>query len=294
MKNKIFALVLTVAIFFSACPPAAKAEIWGSNFGAGFMKQVLEVIYNIVMNAIMVELKKEAIDMVKEEITGSIVGDDIVFITDWQKEMFTNPQSAATTYINDFLSTTTRGKCSSSDYSSSGGSGDYLSYLCSQARSMAIESETAETNIDEYMTDPAEMFDDGDWSAFSAFFQGNNNPMALGLTIQKELISKMSQEEDKARTQAIAYAGFKGTQEDGMTITPGSISKDILAESETIQLQELATTDKWEEIIGQIIASAITRTIKDGIGDVKEKIQAEVNSTVGQYQQQMRGVNRYE
>lgn len=293
MKNKIFALILTVAIFFSACPPAAKAEIWGSNFGAGFMKQVLEVIYDIVMDAIMVALKKEAIDMVKDEITGSIVGDDIAFITDWQKEMFTNPQSAATTYINDFLSATTRGKCSSSDYSS-GGSGDYLSYLCGQARSMAIEAEPMETDIDEYMTDPSEMFDDGNWSAFSAFFQGNNNPIALSLTVQREMISKMSQEEEKAKTQAIAYAGFKGTQEGGQTITPGSISKEVLAKSETIQLEQLANTEKWTEIIGQVIASAITRSIKDGIGDVKEKIQAEVNSTVGQYQQQMQGVERYQ
>ena len=285
--------MLMVAIFFSACPPSAKAEIWGSNFGAGFMKQVLEVVYNIVMNEIMVQLKKEAIDMVKDEITGSIVGDEVGFITDWQKEMYTNPQEAAKTYINDFLSTTTRGKCSSSDYSSSGGSGDYLAYLCSQARSMAIEAEPEETNIDEYMTDPAKMFDSGDWSAFSAFFQGNNNPVALSLTVQKEMISKMSQEEDKAQAQAIAYAGFKGSKEGDSVITPGSVSKDILVESETIQLKELANTDKWEEIIGQIIASAITRTVKDGIGDVKEKIQSEVNSTVGQYQQQMDSVQRY-
>ncbi|MFA5994409.1 MAG: hypothetical protein WC823_05620, partial [Parcubacteria group bacterium] len=182
----------------------------------------------------------------------------------------------------DYISQTTGGQ-SSGSYSSEGvssaasGGTAYLSKLAKSAKA-TIEAQNT-TLKPTYVGDPGQnLFSEGNLDNFNTYISGTNNPWAYNLDVQEKYQANLEKEQQAALVKAIAGQGYKGTEVDGQTITPGALIASQMANSQDLGNKTIAGANSIGEVVSSIAMQAISQTIQNGIGKMQENIQKEINN----------------
>lgn len=147
-KKIKFTLALLILVFasfsFSARP--AKADYWNGAMLASIWKRTMERI-DKKMDALIMSIAKEAaINTIANNVTSMISGESSgspLFIDNWENFLFEEPHTKTRIYMNDFFSSITGGRGSSS-YDSSGialnyEAGSYSDPSCSSSGAKCVE-----------------------------------------------------------------------------------------------------------------------------------------------------------
>lgn len=273
-------------------PMNAKADAWGSNAVAAVMKHTMEEITYQIRGILLGTLKQTAMETIVRDVDNMIAGvgmESAMFITDWNDFLVERPLRETELYMNDFFTLTTRGKAYGSNYRPSGGSSNYAGYLVSQARRATVESGLPQYDLDQYVSDPSNMFAGGNWRAFSSFISNPaNNPIGYTLAAQSVQQEKLENRKKEAEAKGIAYAGYKPQEAgDGTVVTPGSTIKDIQSNTNDLGSKIIANAEHVPEIIAAVVTRTITNTIRNGIGNIERYAQREIMKKTNEAQRRI-------
>jgi hypothetical protein len=177
----------------------------------------------------------------------------------------------------------------------SGGSvtgGNYAQYLERVGRAAISGGGQKTMTLNEYTPSPEVMFQQGDWRAFDSFISNPmNNPYGYSIAAEQAYQTKLEQEKEIARTEAIAYQGFKGTETSGGNITtPGSTIKSIVDNANDFGNKIISGASNPAEILSSLAATAANKAInglvQKGIGEV----QSQINKQIGAINNQARAI----
>jgi hypothetical protein len=281
-KIKKYLLIIFILVFVLTVPKNAHAVAWpdiiGNAFGA-----TLDEMFKQIQGMIMGAAKQAAVQAIESQVSNIISGGKsgsggALFITDPNQFLNIDPQKQTKLFMNDFFTMTTRGTNSATNYASnqaSGAIGNYSNYLVQQAK-QSIGGALPQTNLQEYTTDPSDLFGQGNWRAFSAYISNPaNNPYGYTLMAEEAYQAKLEQEQQEAMAKFIAFQGYKGVEKNGKIVTPGSTVKDIYSQIQDIGNKVLADASTIPEVITAVVTRIVTKTITQGIGDIQTSMDKE-------------------
>lgn len=301
--RKIFlkGFFIGVLVFNVAIPTRfVHAELWGAAVGATLLNQTLLTIREQIMSAILGTLKVALIEILNSKvgqmIGGSSVGNSLI-ITNWEEYLYTQPAEQVTLYMNDWFSATTRGKYSSSNYVGVGDvasnvEGNYAAYLVRVADDAIIAKESAASDdgirlgpaydLDEYTASPGEMFKQGNWRAFNAFFSNPmNNPFGYTLSAEAAAQKKMAQIQRTLEIKSQS-SGFKAPEKDGQVIAPVATLEAMAADVQNIGNNMIAAATNPGEflagVVGALVNKTVTNLVQRGVGKVQANIKREIRN----------------
>ncbi len=170
-----------------------------------------------------------------------------------------------------------------------GNAGNYMQQLVQGAKN-SISDSTMPTPT--YQGNPAQnLFSDGTFKNLNTYLSGINNPWAFNMNAEQKYQEQLTQNQQAAQAQAVAYQGFKGTSSGGTITNPGSLIKENMANVQDMGNKVLASANSMPEIITSVIQQIVTQSIQSGIGNAAANAQREVqnvqNQTAQQVQQQV-------
>lgn len=309
IKIQTKAIVFISALVFALVLPDEKAQaaLW-PGVDPMIMSSITK-IYDLVQGAMLGAAKQAASVAINQQMdsllsTGGSDGGPM-FITDWDDYMVDQPKRDADVFINDYISETTAGKGSLSNYESawqnpdmiakggyegvgdgsfaygnllnkasasgatSYGGGNYISRLAQGALSATSGQQKARVT---YEGDPSQMFNDGTMKNMSLYLSGINNPWAYNMHVQAKYQEKMENEKDVAKTMAGAYQGFTGVGDKNSISNPGSLIKDMKAGYQDVGISIIANANSLPEIITGAVSQATAKAVSMGIGSVQAEI----------------------
>lgn len=291
----LFFSFLTVAFsFFSAS--SARADTWGANFGAEGMGQMMDEIQKMIHEFIVGAMQQMAAMKIDSNINNLVSGDSSsgsMFINDWNDYLRIAPQRESALFMNDFFTVTTRGRSSGLNYSSvcgrSFGRGNYSDYLVRQAKKRTTDIEMPQMDIQEYVCDAINMFENENWRAFNAFIDPNkvNNPIGFTLASQQTYLADREKRQKEAEIKAMAYQGYKPQTSGGRVTTPGSTIGAMVADAKDVSNKIVASADSIPQVIMSVVMGIVTETFQQGLGSAQSNIQREVGNRDSNYSQGM-------
>jgi hypothetical protein len=289
-KRRALSVLIVLSMLFVFSPQPARADFWGSAELAAFMKEMMETIQRQIEGALLGTLKMAAIQMLNSKVgqlVGGVAGGQPLFITDFNEFLYQNPTQKANLYMNDFFSLTTRGKGSSANYLSAGGtsslSGNYPAQLRAIAESVTTKGDgIVGYDLEEYAPSPDEMFASGNFRGLNAFFSNPaNNAFGYTLQAQKVYQNQLDQERQVAAMKALS-SGFIPSEKNGIVMAPASTIEAAITNVQDMGNQMIAAAENPGEILsGAISAMAnklISNMIQKGIGEVQSKITKSINN----------------
>ena len=136
------------------------------------------------------------------------------------------------------------------------------------------------------------MFAKGSMKDLSTYVSGNNSPWAFTWNAEEERMNRLEDEKYKAMTKAISGEGFTGKEVNGQTVTPGSLVKESMANTEDIGNKIIAGASSIPEIMTAVISKLVTKSIQNGIGNVQARVQAEITEVTNRNITQMQNAVR--
>lgn len=299
MKKYFRALVLGILLCtsFTFYTPSAQATfMWGTLDMVGdIWKQMAEVIYTEITNAIKASAKmaaiKQATSMIESLLYGGS-GSSQRNISDFNKFLIEDPSELAVTYGQDFLTNTLRGTASG-DYTSSGGG--ELSQMIQSAGESVIDSwegkDTPTVDYAEHCGDISggNYFADGNFKCFSAIMSNSvNTPIGMALAVDKATAEKYIQEKEVALLKATSSGVLPEIGSDGRVKLPRSIVEEIQLQQITLPLESLANGDSsvFSSMIQSFAVSLIVGVVERGLGEVEESVDKNVKSFSKQYEKE--------
>ena len=270
IRKYFFIFLFSMALVFS--PVQTKpAEAWLEMPGQ-FLKQALEQIFKQIHGIMMGAIKQTAAQSILSQvnsIVGGSGGSGPLFITNWQDYLIRQPEKKSKKYINDYISQTTSGRSSSSyegfgSSSGTGGGSKYIRELTKLAKSKTSEAKNPKIT---YTGDPTKMFEKGSFSDMISYFTGINNPWAYTSDVSGSYQKKLETEQTMAQTRAIAAQGFKDTEKNGKTVTPGALTKDVTANAQDLGNKIIGGSANMPEVITSIVTKSSSQMLEEGISD---------------------------
>lgn len=239
------------------------------------IQDIVKYIGDVIANNIIVAYKIAALLAVQKAVALLIGEGDSggLIIRDYNKYLYISPQQRAMEQMNTFFNTVSMGRLSSFNYEGIGP--NYDSYLVAQARA-AISGQAFTTNIQNYASDPRQLFSGGNMKGVMAYMQCANNVACYTMTATKKYETELSKAQEIAKSEQ--QAGFLPQK----NATTGRITKPAaLAQSALLQIDQLGTqlimnasgkTDAEKSAaITQIAAGSVisiaSRAINYGISD---------------------------
>lgn len=264
---------------------SAHAGAWGEPVLASLLLHQLQNIDKMIEGVLLGQLKSVAVTMLNNRVAnlvgGSSTGTSLI-ISDWRNYLYTEPDEKVDLAMNDYYTTTLRSK--SSGFSTSYGSSSYESYLENLTRSYlsgnAADSRTTATTLSEATADPVTALQNGDLRAFAALNESGSNPYGYMLQAQGYQMGVREQAQTAAQVKAMA-SGYKGVEDqNGNTILPSSTISLMVADSQNIGNNIIASAQNPEELISGVVTSLVNRTIsnlvQNGVGQVQANLQRQV------------------
>ena len=291
-NKKLYTIVLVFCLTFNsvffAKVPLARAQ-WGAEMAAAVYDSVMEKLMAHLQGIIMGAMKQSAITSISQTVNNLVAGSSssgALFITNWEDYLVASPLSNTAVYMNDFFATTTRGRSSVSNFTSSvGGGAGYSNYLVENAKAhimsqMYLNADGMQTNFTDYKVEPGEMFKDNNWRAFSSFIsKPSNNPIGYTLMAEEVHNAKLADERREAEVKAEAYSGFKSQEKGGQVVTPGSTVQDIQSQVFDAGYKVIAGAQSVPEVITALVSRIATKAITQGIGNAQRNIIREPAAT---------------
>lgn len=275
-------------------PVQAHADYWGAANAAAYLQDMLKKAWEYMQNTMLGNLKVAAYQFLSQQITSIISGNGKVngaqFITNWENYMYNEAGKATRVAINDFFTETLRGAGSSSTYVAAGRSEGYgaqsMQQYLRKTGEAAISTKTGKYTLDQYCTDPFQMFGGGDLGCFTHYFDPFNNPFTYSAEVQKKYQEYLAKQEEIAKTKAIAYSGFKGVEKNGQTTTPGTVVRGIF-DSLNQQLIGLPSQAKSPEEIatmtaGTFINSLMKQALQQGLARVENEVTTRASEKINE------------
>ncbi len=280
-------LVFSLAIAPLSAPPAH--ALWGEFPSIGF-EGILDFLREMISGIIMGNLKKEAAKQINIQMGGTIGGSSAVnakFIVNWTDYLDTAPTKNTNKYMNDYISQMTAGRGSAAGYQAAEGfGGNYVAQLGQMAKAGTTERPAMLRPT--YVGNPSQnLFANGNLNNFNLLFSGVNYAPVFELYVDQKYEDRLALEKKSASDQAIAYQGFKGTGENGYITSPGSLTKDAMANAQDVGNKILANAKSMPEVITAVVQQMISKSIENGIGNVKANVQREVGNTQNKVVQQI-------
>jgi hypothetical protein len=150
---------------------------------------------------------------------------------------------------------------------------NYYKYMTDGAKmSIDVSMGAVPPRVDllNYVRGPSEIFAQGNWRGFNAFFSNQaNNPFGYSLMAQTAYHGKFTQEQDKARTQATAYQGFRASiGTDGVTVkTPGINFKAMVDAVQNFSLESIISAQDLGTLISSGVTSAASMAINKAVDE---------------------------
>ena len=168
---------------------------------------------------------------------------------------------------------------------------NYAKYLEQIGRAAISGSGAGTITLNEYTPSPEAMFRNGDWRAFDAFISNPmNNPYGYSIAAEQTYQAKLEREREIARTQAIAYQGYKGSGSGQNITTPGSTIKSLVDSANDFGNKIIAGATNPAELLGSLASAAVNKAInglvQKGIGEV----QSQINRQIGAVNNQARSI----
>lgn len=299
MKKKIISFVCASLVFSGILftPLSAYADYWGASLEGTIVGEALTKLREYTKNTLLGRLKVSAYQFLSQQITSIISGvgkpgGGAQFIQNWENYMYTQAGNTTRLAINDFFTMTLRGTGSSSSYVSAGASSGFGTQSHAQQLQKrgeaAVSTKVGKYTLDQYCTDPFEMFGGGDLECFVHYFDPFNNDFAYPLEVQKKYAEILAKEEEIAKTKAIAGSGFPGVEDKktGQTMTPGTVIKGIFTSlnDQLIKLPAQATSP--EEIAtmtaGTFINSLMKQAMQQGLARVQNEVYTRASQKINE------------
>lgn len=164
------------------------------------------------------------------------------------------------------------------------GVGNYAQYLERIGRAAVSGGGQKTMTLNEFTSSPEEMFRKGDWRAFDSFVSNPmNNPYGYSLAAEQAYQTQLARETEIARTQAIAYQGFKGTEgAGGIVTTPGSTIKSLMDDANDFGNKIIAGASNPAELVGSLASAAVSKAINGlvnyGVNQVTKVVMEPINA----------------
>ncbi len=285
MKNKFKITIFSLSLMFSlSFANNAHAFIsWPDLVGFTY-KQGLEEVMKMIHGVILGALKQAAVQTINDTVNNLVAGTTAsgsMFITDWEEYLYRGPLRENQLYMNDFFTLATRGQASGMNYRSNCGK-DYANYLIDNAGGgNRYAAEFPSMNLQEYVCDASDMFENATWMAFDAFTSNTlNDPLGFALTAEGVKQADLERRQKEAEDRALAYQGYKAQTQGGMVVTPGSTIKDVVANAKDVPNKVIASAENIPEVISSVVTGIVTNTIQQGIGNARGNIQREVDNKI--------------
>lgn len=289
------AFVMMFASSFMFYVPTTQAAVaWGTLDIVGDMwKQMAEVIYTEVTNAIKASAKMIAIKQATSVIESLLYGGQSSprNISNFNEFLISDPADTAVTYGQDFLTNTLRGTASG-DYS--GGGGELAQILEEAGQSVLDEWEGKNMPTVDYAefcsdTSSGNYFADGNFKCFSAIMSNPvNTPIGMALAVDQATAEKYEQEKAVAMLKATSSGALPDIDEDGRVRLPSSVVEEIQLQQITLPLESLANGDSsaFSSMIQSFAVTLIVGIVERGLGEVDESIDKNVKSFTKQYEKE--------
>ena len=276
LRTKIFGILFLALVLVSF--PERKAQAWEtfvSNPIQSFLEEALKQLNIVVTGA----AKQVAIKMITQNVymsvSGGSEGGGARFIVNWQGALEDDPRKEAAIFIENMSSRSTqmRGSVNYKPSEGVGGGKNYMASLGNIVESLTSQDASFNKCPVTYEGSPDNMFADGTFKNFSKFMSGNNNPWSYQTCMQNAYEEKLASLKEIAKTKAMAFSGFKGTEQGGNISYPGSLVFAKVANVEKMGFEAIANASG----IGEVITSAVMKMAMDamnnGIGNIQSQIQ---------------------
>ncbi|OGI16300.1 MAG: hypothetical protein A2Z52_02560 [Candidatus Moranbacteria bacterium RBG_19FT_COMBO_42_6] len=289
LRKKFFVIFFVFTLLFSSVPTHTTQAWMASEFA--FLNNAIYWMMDEIKFAIVAALKQVAattLNQIVSNMVGGGGGSGPMFITDWQDYLINQPTRNAERYMNDYLTQMTRGKGGIASYIpnkafegvgpgafNTGLSqyGNYFGRLMADAQSSLMASAPVVT----YEGNPSQMFQKGNFKDFSRYLDGANDPWMFTASANAKTMQSLEDERDVYMAKAIAGQGFTGKEVGGKTVTPGSLVKDSMANTEDIGNKIIAGASSFSEIMVAMVTKLVTKSIQNGIGNVQSQVQRQIN-----------------
>ncbi|MFH0969784.1 MAG: hypothetical protein V1804_04710 [Patescibacteria group bacterium] len=312
LEKKFFLYILLIFGFTFA--PNFSYAFWPADWSLNaVMTTSLDKMYRQIEGAVMGSLKQAAEQTYYQTINNAISmgqGGGPMFISNWEDFLVNQPVRNANLYMNDFFSGVTSGRGNSFNYSGSrlfgsmegtgngqngkvagasltregivkgdstlfGIQNNYQSALIQEAKQATTGASIRQCDI----TDTSDMFTSGNWSKFNTVIGVDTcNKFGLNNLAQNAYSSKIASYQESAKTQGIAYQGYKPLTSGGYVLTPGSTIASIQSQAEDLGTKIIAAANSPAEVITSLVTRLATRTIQSGIGQAQSYVQREINN----------------
>lgn len=298
-RNLLLIGVFASTVFVGGLyPHRVSADCWGCTLASQFVKQVLEGIARNLEGVIMVGLKTQAINLINsqiEQLIGGVNGSGLLFISDWQQYLFEVPREQNALFVQDFLSQSTRGKCSSLNFQSVETGplkASYLTQLCKIGGGAAIPRAPVVT-IDQYCPNPARSMREGDWRCFNAVLSNPaNNPIGYSLIVAQAQARDLARRQAEANAKAIANQGYKGVEVAGVTVTPGRTVAALTENVKSLGNQIITAAQNPAELLAGVVTSIANRAINQMLQKGFDKARTAIERETGKLNQQIYKTSR--
>jgi hypothetical protein len=291
MKNKrklISFLLLFVLVFVFAFAPIVKVKAggtWGETFGANTMQTMMERIFKIIQDFIRGAMKQMAVQSIVSSVSGAVGGgggSGAMFIVNYKDFLVTQPQEKTKLALNDFFSSTTRGKGSSLNYVSNSGGGSSGNYA-SQVQKAAKDANTFNAappvmDLQQYASGPSTVFDKNNWIGYTALISNPANNFGLHIMAKDVEVKTMEEEQKNAETEAAAGQGFLGKKSGDNVMTPGSLVGKMEAQAQDVGNKAMASATSLPEIITSLVSRMAMQALTQGIGNVSAQIKSSAST----------------
>lgn len=284
-----FGIMISLIVFVMSASPA-RADAWGANLAATFVKAMLEKVARQIEGAMLASLKGAAIQMLDNQVSqllGGGGGGAPVFITDYQDYIQGIALDNTKSVMNDFFTNSMRGKYSVANYVEVGGiSGVSLGLnmpgMIRQQMGSALGLGSSggirypQYDFDTRSSNPSLR---GGLNSFRDLNLMVSNPMnnPIGASMVAEEIRNrtLSENVEIQKVKALS-SGFIPKEVNGQVITPAGTFEAMVASTKTLPNLVIANAENPAELVGGLVSSFATRAISNlvqvGIGKVQSKI----------------------
>lgn len=288
IRLNIMMILMVCTIGFGMPLHSAHAEMWGTNMIATLVEKMLDRLDRYIEGVLLSQLKSAAVKMLDKQIDkmfGGGSGNEPLFVTDFKEYIHGVSLDYTHDVMNDFFTTSMRGKFSVSNYVEVGGMvGTFTSGLDSQVNAAAEVAQsmkdavTAELPTFDFDTKSLNPGLRGGLSARD-LNQMVTNPMnnSIGASFQaKEMFyTTLSEREEIQKVKAQA-SGFIPKEKDGKVVAPSALLEGMVVKVKTMATDVITAAENPEELVVGVISSyanqIITRTIQQGLGKVEAVI----------------------
>lgn len=296
-RSWIAALILFCFVGTTFAPVPVRAGVWGESIAGQLLKYGLENVWEQLQAVLLGIAKRAAVGIARDLANKLVAGGSskkAAFITDYKEYIYGIALDEGMVYMNDLLTTVTDGKSSALNYVVAGGSlqqlgMNYMNYLNAEVNA-AFAADRCKYNLDQYTSNAMVSLGEGDWRVLNAVVSVDcNNPLGLSLMIKEETEKKIAQQQEIAKTKAIAGSGFTGVEINGKTVSPGSIIADMTSKVQTTVIDNIGTSTKWGELLAAAAGAFANQAMNNLYQKGFEMVSKNISRELGKVDTQIRG-----